>query len=51
MVERNSGVLATKDEVRVSFSIFFFLVRSKRLLNGTIREENVTNRYWVYYYY
>lgn len=49
MVERNSGVLATKDEVR--FSIFFFLVRSKRLLNGMIREENVTNRYWVYYYY
>lgn len=48
MVERNSGVLATKDEVR--FSIFFFLVRSKRLLNG-VYERKMTNRYWVYYYY
>lgn len=37
MEERNSGVLATKDEVR--FSIFFFLVRLKRLLNGVYERK------------
>lgn len=49
MVERNSGVLATKDEVR--FSIFFFSRPIETVAEWYIREENVTNRYWVYYYY
>lgn len=38
MVERNSGVLATKDEVR--FSIFFFSRPIETVAEWCIREEN-----------